>query len=68
MIKVNIAEAKSHLAEIRPVAQSPAELRPVGIDRGMVLPQSFFEPLPEGLLNGGAVNTLMGKFANLRPG
>ena len=56
------------IAEIRPVAQSPAELRPVGIDRGMVLPQSFFEPLPEDLLNGGAVKTLMVKFANLQPG
>ena len=56
------------IAEIRPVPQSPAELRPVGIDRGMTLPQSFFEPLPEDLLNGGAVKTRRVKFANLQPG
>lgn len=48
--------------------QSHAELRPVGIDRGMTLPKSFFEPLPDDLLNGGAVKTLMVKFANLQPG
>ena len=89
MIKVNIAEAKTHfshyidsveqqgetivvcrsnvpIAEIRPVPQSPAELRPVGIDRGMTLPQSFFEPLPEDLPNGEAVKTLVVKYANLR--
>ncbi len=73
MIKVNIAEAKTHfshyidsveqgetivvcrrnvpIAEIRPVPQSPAKQRPVGIDRGMTLPHSFFEPLPDDLLN-----------------
>ena len=70
MIKVNIAEAKTHfshyidsveqgetivvcrrnipIAEIRPVPQSPAKQRPVGIDRGMTIPHSFFEPLPFG--------------------
>ena len=73
MIKVNIAEAKTHflhyidsveqgetivvcrrnvpIAEIRPVPQSPAKLRPVGIDRGMTLPHNFFEPLPDDLLS-----------------
>ncbi len=73
MIKVNIAEAKTHfshyldsveqgetvvvcrhnvpIAEIRPVPQPLAKLRPVGIDRGMTLPPSFFEPLPDDLLN-----------------
>jgi prevent-host-death family protein len=73
MIRVNIAEAKTHLshylesvekgeivvlcrrnvpiAEIRPIPKAPQEPRPVGIDRGMTIPASFFEPLPEGLLD-----------------
>ena len=73
MIKVNIADAKTHfshyidsveqgetivvcrrnvpIAEIRPVPQSSAKLRPVGIDQGMPIPHSFFEPLPDDLLN-----------------
>lgn len=38
------------IAEIRPIPQAPKELRPVGIDRGMTIPASFFEPLPEDLL------------------
>ncbi len=72
MIRINIAEAKTHLshyletvekgetvvlcrrnvpiAEIRPIPRSPKEPRPVGIDRGMPVPQSFFEPLPAELL------------------
>ena len=36
------------IAEIRSIPQRP---RPVGIDRGMVVPASFFEPLPDGLLD-----------------
>ena len=73
MIRINIAEAKTHLsryledvergeivvlcrrnipiAEIRSIPRSPAEPRPVGIDRGMTVPASFFEPLPEDLLD-----------------
>ena len=73
MIKVNVAEAKTHfshyldsveqgetvvvcrhdvpIAEIRPLSQPLTKLRPVGIDRGMTLPSSFFEPLPDDLLN-----------------
>lgn len=37
------------IAEIRPIHATPAERRPIGIDRGMKLPESFFEPLPEEL-------------------
>ena len=37
-------------AEIRPLPTAPSGLRPVGIDRGMVVPPSFFEPLPADLL------------------
>ena len=73
MIRINIAEAKTHLSrylisvedgetillcrrnmpvvEIRPITKPPAEPRPVGIDRGMTIPSSFFEPLPEDLLD-----------------
>jgi prevent-host-death family protein len=39
------------IAEIRPVAKLPQKLRPVGIDRGMTVPPSFFEPLPGDLLD-----------------
>ena len=39
------------IAEIRSIPQRPQRPRPVGIDRGMVVPASFFEPLPDGLLD-----------------
>ena len=39
------------IAELRPVPKRPAQSRPVGIDRGMVIPASFFEPLPDKLLD-----------------
>ncbi|MCY4452530.1 MAG: type II toxin-antitoxin system prevent-host-death family antitoxin [Immundisolibacterales bacterium] len=73
MIKVNIADAKTHLsryldvvergetvvvcrrnvpiAEIRPVPGPRTEERPIGIDRGMVVPSEFFEPLPGEVLD-----------------
>ena len=38
-------------AEIRTVPNRPAQARPVGVDRGMVIPASFFEPLPDDLLD-----------------
>lgn len=69
MIRVNIAEAKTHLsrflervaqgetivlcrrnvpvAEIRPLPARSTEPRPTGVDRGMPIPASFFEPLPD---------------------
>jgi len=37
------------IAEIRPIHAAPVEQRPIGIDRGMTVPDSFFEPLPEEL-------------------
>ena len=39
------------VAEIRALPQRPGEPRPVGIDRGMKIPASFFEPLPDELLD-----------------
>lgn len=35
------------VAEIRPLHTESAELRPIGIDHGMTIPDSFFEPLPD---------------------
>ncbi len=45
------------IAEIRPLSAPPRKQRPVGIDRGMAVPASFFEPLPDEVLDafeGGA--------------
>lgn len=38
------------VAEIRALPRPPLEQRPVGIDRGMRVPDSFFEPLPDDIL------------------
>ncbi len=38
------------VAEIRPIRDVPRAMRPVGIDRGLAIPESFFEPLPIDLL------------------
>ena len=38
------------VAEIWPVTRPPAGPRPVGIDQGMTLPSTFFEPLADDLL------------------
>jgi prevent-host-death family protein len=80
MIRVNLADAKSHLsqyldsvergetvilcrrnvpvAEIRPLPRPLTEPRPIGTDPDLVIPDSFFDPLPENLLDafegGGA--------------
>lgn len=40
------------IAEICPVPKRLRERRPVGIDRGMGIPSSFFDPLPDDLLDG----------------
>ena len=39
------------IAEFRPVPKRLSQTRPVGIDRGMIVPPSFFEPLPDELLD-----------------
>ena len=38
------------IAEIRALPRRPPAPRPVGIDRGMIVPAAFFEPLPDDLL------------------
>lgn len=39
------------IAEIRPIPKLPDHPRPVGIDRGLKIPASFFEPLPDEILD-----------------
>lgn len=48
--RVVLCRHNVEIAEIRPLPQQPRKLRPVGIDEGMEIPDSFFEPLPEDLL------------------
>ena len=45
------------IAEIRPVPKPSMEERPVGIDRGMTVPASFFEPLPDYVLDAFAASS-----------
>lgn len=42
------------IAEIRPLSKPRTQPRPIGLaaDRGVALPQEFFEPLPTDLLAG----------------
>ncbi len=44
------------IAEIRALPKPPAKERPVGIDRGMKVPDSFFEPLPDEMLRAFGVD------------
>ena len=48
------------VAEIRPLPKPPTEPRPIGTDPDLLVPDSFFEPLPEDLIEafegGGADN------------
>ena len=39
------------IAELRPIPAPLRQPRPVGIDRGMTIPDSFFDPLPDDLLD-----------------
>ena len=39
------------IAEIRALPKPLEEPRPVGIDRGMTVPPSFFEPLPDEIID-----------------
>ena len=39
------------IAELRPVVRPRTEPRPVGIDRGMEALSSFFDPLPDDVLD-----------------
>ncbi|MDE3260591.1 MAG: type II toxin-antitoxin system Phd/YefM family antitoxin [Acidobacteriota bacterium] len=48
--RVVLCRRNVEIAEIRPLPRPPARQRPTGIDRGLEIPDSFFEPLPEDLL------------------
>ena len=39
------------VAELRRISAPLCQPRPVGIDRAMTIPDSFFEPLPDDLLD-----------------
>jgi antitoxin (DNA-binding transcriptional repressor) of toxin-antitoxin stability system len=46
--RVVLCRRNRPVAEIRPLPASSAEPRPVGLGKGLVeIPPSFFEPLPE---------------------
>jgi antitoxin (DNA-binding transcriptional repressor) of toxin-antitoxin stability system len=40
------------IAEIRPLTARRQEPRPVGIDKGMTVPATFFDPLPPEIIDG----------------
>ncbi len=48
---VTVCRRNVPVAEIRPLPRQLRNERPVGIDRGMKVPASFFEPLPDDLLD-----------------
>ena len=49
--KIIICRRNVPVAELRPIVQAKPVRRPVGIDRGMKIPDSFFEPLPSELID-----------------
>lgn len=53
---VVLCRRNTPIAEIRPLPKLPAKDRPVGIDRGMKVPASFFEPLPDEMLRAFGVD------------
>ena len=48
---VTLCRRNVPIAEIRPLPPPQREERLVGIDRGMTVPASFFDPLPDDLLD-----------------
>ena len=48
--RVVLCRRNVEIAEIRPLRRPLAHRRPIGIDQGLEIPDSFFEPLPEDLL------------------
>lgn len=48
---VTLCRRNVPIAEIRPLPRPQREERPIGIDRGMTVPESFFDPLPDELLD-----------------
>ena len=48
---VTLCRRNVPIAEIRPLPRPQREERPVGIDRGMTVPASFFHPLSDEFLD-----------------
>lgn len=48
---ITVCRRNVPVAEIRALPQPLREKRPVGIDRGMAVAASFFDPLPDSLLD-----------------
>jgi prevent-host-death family protein len=47
-----LCERNVPIAEIGPIKPESSQLRPIGLDKGrLTVPPSFFEPLPEWLLD-----------------
>ena len=50
--KIILCEQNSPVAEILPLPKSSSEPRPIGLGTGLaVVPDSFFDPLPDELLD-----------------
>jgi prevent-host-death family protein len=49
--RVLICNRNRPVAELRPVAAAPTEPRPIGGATGFTVPPSFFEPLPDDLVD-----------------
>ncbi len=47
---ITVCRRNVPVAEIRSLPRPLRKMRPVGIDRGMKIPASFFEPLPDSVL------------------
>jgi len=50
--QVVICKRNRPVAELRAVAQKRAEPRPIGGTKGIVIPPSFFDPMPDDFLDG----------------
>ena len=51
--RIVICKRNRPIAELRPIEAEPTALRPVGGVKGqLVVPRSFFEPLPDDLIDG----------------
>ncbi len=49
--RVVICNRNRPIAELRPIAAAPAEPRPIGGAKGFVVSDSFFDPLPDDVLD-----------------
>ena len=51
--RIILCRRNREIAEIRPIEEPTDEPRPIGLGKGLAeIPDSFFEPLPDDLLEG----------------